>query len=465
MNQTNYIILKLLLQQSLEEKEILKYLNLNIFTLRKSIIQLNNKLSNLNLPNIEQINTIYKIRLSQFQKNIFYLSCSEYSQEQRCIYLTLKLLINKNLNLENEKDNLNISRATIDRDITLVKNRLIERKISVISIKWKGLFLNILDKNNYYEYICELLVVLYFEYKYLPGILKLFLLNLQKYEIEYLIFEFFNIYDEFNLQIGNSSLQYFLALNVCFNLFSDFYLSNVLSYIKVIFQNIEFQNIYNVLISKFHLKNNYALYIAMNIYDVQYKKFFLEESYKSKITSYCNFFNIALTCKSYHMLMFFLFISDFRYKHNLYEVKNIYLKSSFDEILLEYLLKFLRNNDTKLLYGDLLELLDFTKFFLLKTNKKKIKKILILKKDINIIYFSDLKHSLKSMYPNFIFDIKPHAYTYLLKKQTTIYDLILSDIILDIDLKYKLCQVNTSLNSSINEYLIEDMLNSIKSDN
>lgn len=133
MNQTSYIILKLLLQQPLEEKEILKYLNLNLFTLKKAIIQLNNKLKSLNLPTIEHINNIYKIRLSKSQKEFFYSSCSEYSQEQRCIYLTLKPLINKTLNLEHEKEQLNVSRPTIDRDIAIVKNNLIEKNLFIIS--------------------------------------------------------------------------------------------------------------------------------------------------------------------------------------------------------------------------------------------------------------------------------------------------------------------------------------------
>ncbi|MGL5459782.1 MAG: hypothetical protein ACRDBY_09225, partial [Cetobacterium sp.] len=78
------------------------------------------------------------------------------------------------------------------------------------------------------------------------------------------------------------------------------------------------------------------------------------------------------------------------------------------------------------------------------------------------VYFSDLKNKLKLTYPNFNFNIKPYAYTYILKEQKKTYDLILSDIVLDIDLEYKLCQVNTSLTTLINEYLIEDMLNTIK---
>ena len=461
MNQTNYIILKLLLQQPLEEKEILKYLNINIFTLRKSIVQINNKLKNLKLPTIKQTNNIYQIRLSQSQKDFFYSSCTDYSKEQRHLYLTLKLLINKNINLTIEKNNLNISRATIDRDIYFIKNNLIKKKIFIISKKWKGLFLHIIDNNNYYEYICEILIVLYSEYKYLPGVLKSFLVNLQKDNIDNLISEFFYIYDDFNIQIGNISLRYFLSLRICVNLEINFQLYNILTYIKTIEKDPNFQHIYSILTSKFFLKGDYALYISMNIYDTLYKKFYLENHYKSKVESYCNYFNVILTNESRYLLTFFLFISNFRYKNNLYEVRNIYLKSSFDNILLNKLIFFLKSIHINILYGDLLELLDFTKFFILTTNSNYKKNILILKKDINIVYFSNLEEKLKLTYPNFNFDIKPYVYLSIIKNNHKAYDLILSDIILDLDFKYKLCQVNTSLNTLINDYLIEDMLDTI----
>lgn len=460
MNQTNYVILKLLLQQPLEEKEILKYLNINLFTLKKAVIQLNDNLKSLNLPIIEQINNIYKIGLSDFQKEIFYSSCSEYSQEQRGIYLTIKLLINKNINLENEKDNLNISRATIDRDIAIVKANFAKKNIFIISKKWEGLFLDIKDENKYYEYAYENLIVLYSEYKYLPGILKTYLINLQKCRVEYLVSKIFNIYNQFNIQVGEFSLRYFLTLNICFKVFNNFYLSQILMYVETIIKDINFKNIYDTLISKFHLKGNYALYIAINIYDILYKRFFLEDIYKPKIESYCKYFNVILNDETYYLLAFFLFTSDFRYKNNLYEAKSIYLKSFLDNTILNKLEKFLKHININMFYGDLLELLDFTKFFLLATNNDN-KRILVLKKDVNTVYISDLKDKLKLTYPNFTFDIKPYTYIYILKELKKEYDLILSDTLLDIDLKYKLCQVNISLITFINEYLIEDMLNAV----
>lgn len=458
MNQSNYIILKLLLQQPLKEDELLKYLNINLLTLKKGILQLNSTLTKFNLPFIEQIDNIYQIKLTRFQREFFYSSCSEYSQEQRCLYLTLKLLVTKNLNLEIEKENLNISRATIERDIFIIKNTLKTKNILVISKKWIGIFLDIKDEYIYYEYICEILIIFYYEYKYLPKILKEYLMSLQKCKVEDLINNFFKIYDEFNAQMGNISLRYFLALNICFKIFKNFKLLKILEYTKEIRSQSEFSNIYNILIFKYNLNNDYALYLATNIYDTLFKKFHLENSHKIKIKNYCNYFHITLCEDYYYLLSFFIYISEFRYKNNIYEVKNIYLKSSFDQTLFKKLIIFLNDNNLNLFYGDFLELLDFTKFFLLNANCNSQKKILILKKDINIIYFSDLKNKLKQIYPNFIFEIKPYSFIYILDEKDNPYDLILSDVILDLDFKYKLCQINTSLITLINEYLIEDKL-------
>lgn len=460
MNQTNYIILKLLLQQPLREKELLNYLNINLLTLKKAINQLNEKLSNLNLPIIQIANNIYKIGLSRAQREFFYNSCLDYSQEQRCLYLTLKLLITKTLNLENERIDLNISRATIDRDISIIKNNLKNKNMFIISKKWEGLFLDIKDESVYCEYICEILIIFYSEYKFLPGILKEFLMSLQKCKIEDLINKFFNIYDDFNAQIGNISLRYFLALDICFSLPINFHLFKILDCIEKIKSKKSFKYIHETLVNKYNFKSDYALYLAANIYDTIHKKFYFEDLYKPKIDNYCNFFNITLTKENYYLLAFFMYMSGFRYNNNLHEVKNIYLKSEFDKTLLNRLTIFSNENNLKFLYGDLLELLDFTKFFLLDNNRKTHKKILILKKDINIVYFSDLKQKLKQFYPSFTFDVKPYAFIYVLDETNNPYDLILSDVILDLNFKYKLCQVNTVLTTLINEYLIEDMLNS-----
>ncbi len=458
MNQTNYIILKLLLQQPLQKKELLNYLNINLLTLKKAINQLNEKLSKLDFPIIQHTNNIYKIGLSRAQREFFYNSCLDYSQEQRCLYLTLKLLITRTLNLENERIDLNISRATIDRDISIIKNNLKSKNMFIISKKWEGLFLDIKDESSYCEYVCEILIIFYSEYKFLPGILKEFLISLQKCKIEDLINKFFNIYNEFDVQMGNASLRYFLALNICFNLPNKFYISKLLGYIESLKSKKNFKQIHEVLMSKYNIETDCVLYLAANIYDTLYKKFYFEDLYKPKIDNYCNFFNITLTKENYYLLAFFMHMSSFRYSNNLHEVKNIYLKSEFDKTLLNRLTVFSNENNLKFLYGDLLELLDFTKFFLLDNNRKTHKRILILKKDINIVYFSDLKQKLKQFYPSFTFDVKSYAFIYVLNETNNPYDLILSDVILDLNFKYKLCQVNTVLTTLINEYLIEDML-------
>lgn len=459
MNQTSYTILKLLFQQPLEEKELLKYLDINLLTLKKSILLINGELIKFDLPLIQKNEYFYNIKLDVSQKKIFYSSCTKYSQKQRCVYLTLKFLIKKKINLEYERNFLNISRATIDIDISIIKNILYEKKIFIISKKWKGLFLEIEDTNLYYEYICEILIVLYCEYKYIPGILKSFLISLQKYKIKNLINNFLNIYEEFDIQIGDISLQYFLALDICFNLFHKFYLSEVLRAIEKIKYKAEFKKIKKILISKYHLNHEYALYVSINIYNIIHKKFYLKKKFKSIIIVYCNYFNIILNSNYIYRLSLFIYFSTFRYKNNLYEVKNISLKSKLDNSIFEHLTFFLKVSDLNMLYGDVLELVEFTKFFLLENNKKTKKKILILKKDISVIFFLNLEKK----YPNFIFDIKPYISLYFFEENIQTYDLILSDILLDLNLSidYKLCQINTSLVSTIDEYLIEDMLRNL----
>lgn len=458
MNHTNYIILKLLFQQPLKEEELLRYLNIKITTLRKAILDINIKLTDLNLQVIEKKNSIYKISLSKQERDFFYKSCNEYSQRQRINYLSLKLLVEKNLNLEVELNILNVSRSTITRDILIIKKKLKEKKIHLISKKWEGVFYKTQDENSLYEYICELLIVLYSEYNNLPGILKTYLESIQPKKIEETLEELFEIFDYFKLQTGNITIRYILALNVCFSVFENFYLSNVLNYTEKIKNTDKYKKFYSKIITMKNLNKKSHIYICMIIYETACKKFYLEEEFDKYVNLYCEYFNLFLDSNEKYLLNFFLYLSSFRNKHELYDVKNIYLISEFDNKVLEKLKIFLKDIGLNMLYGDLLELLDFTKYFFIKNNKNNYKKILILKKDVNLSYYIDIGERLKQNYPNFIFEIKPHAYIYVATNIKKSYNLILSDTVLDSSFNYKFCQVNMSLMNMINNFLIEDYL-------
>lgn len=458
MNHTNYVILKLLFQQPLKEIELLKYLNIRITTLRKAILEINMKLVELKLPVIEKKNYIYRIFLSKKERNFFYKSCNEYSRNQRVNYLSLKILIEKSLNLETELNLLNISRSTITRDILIVKNKLKEKKICLISKRWEGVFYKVQDENSFYECVCELLITLYSEYNNLPGILKAYLEFIQPKKIETTLSELFQVFDYFNLQTGNMTIRYFLALNVCFSKFKNFYLNNVLNYTEKIKNTSSYKIFYSRITTIKNLNEKSYPYICMIIYDTASKTFYLEKEFEDQVNLYCKYFNLTLDSNERYLLNFFLYLSSFRYKHDLYDVKNIYLTSESDNKILKELEKFLKKIGLNMLYGDLLELMDFTKYFFIKNNKNNYKRILILKMDINISYYIDIRERLKQNYPNFIFEIKPHAYIYVTENIKESYDLVLSDTILDSSFNYKLCQVNMSLMNMINNYLIEDYL-------
>lgn len=458
MNQTNYNVLKLLLQQSLKENEILKYLNINKNTLKKAIEQINLNLKSLNLSTIKEKNNKYELFLSKMEKELFYNSCNNYSQHYRINYLILKLLIEKKLNLENEKKVLNISRATIARDILAIKIILNEKNISLISKKWDGIFYTVTDNTYLYEYICEILIVFYLEYDNLPGILKVYLESLQPESFEKMLKNLFKIYDNFKVQIGDITIRYLLALRVCFYSLSEFHLITVEKHLEKIKNTKFFQDVFKKLLLTQFYQENQNLYITMTIYDIKYKTFYLEDVFNENIDFYCNYFKVTLNTDEKYLLNFFLYLSSFRKKHSLYDVKSIYLTSEIDEKILKLLIIFLKKINHDVLYGDLLELLDFTKFFFIENNKKIIKKILILKKDINLNYYSDLEEFLKNKYPNFNFKIKPYMYIHIETNIKNKYDLVLSDTILDLDFTYKLCQINMSLFNIIDNYLIEDYL-------
>ena len=156
-----YNIIKLLLQYPLTTKLLLKYLNINIITLKITILEINQKLVEMKLPLIKEKNKIYSLDFSKKQRKLFYESCIDYSREQRYNYLLLKILVEKNINLEQERHFLNISRSTISRDFLFIKKFLYQKKMIIITQKWKGCYLEILNEENRYEALVEILMIFY----------------------------------------------------------------------------------------------------------------------------------------------------------------------------------------------------------------------------------------------------------------------------------------------------------------
>lgn len=461
MNKTSYIILKLLSQHSLTSEEILKYIPVNYLTLMNNIKLINTFLNDHSLPTIIKNDNEFVLRLTSSEKEIFYNNCTSYSQNQRCNYLTLKLLINKKLNLDVEKDILNISRSTIQRDLNRIKKYLKQNSIEVNSIKWHGIYLGLCNLSNVYKICCEILLKFYYEIDILPKLLKKYLLEISVYPYQIKIKNICDIFNFFNLKIGEITLKYFLALDTCFYLFEDFQLDIIENEYIVAEKKMDFIKVYNQIknLNKFSIK--YSKYIAICIWNILNMTFPKKKLYQPIVNDFENHFNLILTEKEKYFLSIQLYYSEFRKKNNIYTVKK-YLQYQIDKKIIKLLDSFLIKHNIKIFYGDKLELLELIKTFFIKNEIKFKKNILIIKKEINQGNINYMKEVLSKIYINFNIEIENSTSLENHYNQLQHYDLILSDSITNLKMKYRIFKYNFELNSLIDEYLIEIFYKKLK---
>lgn len=443
MNRTNYIILKLLSQHSLSAKELIKYIPINNFTLIKNITEINELLESLNLPIIKKERDEYILNLNLNEKEKFFNNCINYSQNQRCNYLILKLFIENKINLEQEKEILNISRSTIKRDLEKIKKFFISNNLTLNSIKWQGIFL---EKNNLekiYVLCCNILIKFYYEYDLLPKELKKYLLIISKNKNKYLIRNLDETFNIFNLKIGDLNLTYLLALDDCIRLFDNFYLEIIEEQFKKLKFLKNFEKIFNSIKKTALYTDKYSKYLSVIIWNTYHNKFPQEEKYASIINSFEKIFYIKLTSQEKYLLTINIFYSQFKFNNHIYTVKK-YSYNAIDKKLLKLLEYFFKLSNINLLYGDKLLLLELIKTFFKQRELNNSYNILIIQKEINQKNIKQLEKILSEMYPNFNFTIESYLFFKLDKYIKKEYNLILTDTIFEYKIPYL-----------IDEYLIE----------
>lgn len=458
MNRTSYIILKLLSQHSLTSEELLKYIPINYMTLINNIELINDYLSDLSLPTIKKNNDEYILNLTNYEKNKFYEHCTTYSQNQRCNYLILKLLLEKKLNLEQEKEKLDISRSTIKRDFDKVKEYLLKYEIGVNSIKWQGIYLEINKYENINIICCEILMKFYYEYDMLPKLLKDYLNEIEVIPYYKIIKKIYDTYSLFNLRVGDLALKYFVALDICFNLLKDFKLPEVEKRLDIVSKNKEFEWILSKIKNESYFNLRYSNYLALGIWNVINKKFNNKESLEYIVKSFKNYFDIKLSVEEEYYLSLCLFYAKFKKDNNIYTVRK-YKYSQVDKKLLSKINTFLKKNEFEMLYGDKLELLDLIKNIFRGAELDTNKKILIIKKEVNQGNSVNIKNILTRLYPKFNCSIESPIFLEIYKEELKKFDLILSDSIIDIDLEYKVYDYIFELTYLIDIYLIGVYLN------
>ncbi|MGL4789193.1 MAG: hypothetical protein ACRCWZ_05555, partial [Cetobacterium sp.] len=124
MNSTNVNILKLLSQGSFSPESLALYVNVERNSIQKNITQINEFLKDNSFNPVEVINSQFSLTLNREQwENIF--SRKDFITSNEILdYLFIKFIHNKFINLEIEKEILDLSRSSIVRYFKEIKKIL-----------------------------------------------------------------------------------------------------------------------------------------------------------------------------------------------------------------------------------------------------------------------------------------------------------------------------------------------------
>ncbi|WP_291942403.1 hypothetical protein, partial [Cetobacterium sp.] len=124
INTTNINILKLLAQGQFSAEVLALYTNIEKESIKKNILQINEFLNDNNLNKIQKNNNKFSLKLTMDQWEYIFSRKDFITSEEISDYLFIKFIHNKFINLEVEKNILDLSRSSIVRYFQNIKKIL-----------------------------------------------------------------------------------------------------------------------------------------------------------------------------------------------------------------------------------------------------------------------------------------------------------------------------------------------------
>lgn len=193
-------LLKVLLHGDIHLEEITKYVDLDINSIERNISILNEYLREKGIKPIKKINNIYSLenrdeKFSEFFSKLDILS----SRERQDIYC-IRLLLDRYINLEKERQTMGVSRTTAVKDLKKVREFLEKKEIKVESKNSKGIFLKDINEGNLYNILYEKIMKLFIDREFLSKQRKELLEEIDILEEEKYLKIYSQISEEFKLR-------------------------------------------------------------------------------------------------------------------------------------------------------------------------------------------------------------------------------------------------------------------------
>ncbi|MCQ8212209.1 hypothetical protein NON08_06675 [Cetobacterium somerae] len=427
MNTTAANILKILSQTEMSVEDMHLYLNVEKNAILKTISQINDFLESIDLPKIEKKEDIFYLILTKDQWRTLFNNFNVLTAEERIDYLYIKFIAHGFLNLEKEKEILDLSRSTILRCFQSVKDEFLKNGTRYEYLHGKGLLiteLSFADKKIFHRKVMKLFI----EEDILVPPLRSLLEDVKSFDTKTRLSQIYPI-----LKFSDVSINYFLfaflySLEICSELFEESLYRN-----EDYEQTKEFKNI-KLLVNKYgkdfspKYKENLTFFLTAIILNYYYIDCDNKQKALDILEVLKDEFKISNLNKDLEKMLFHnIYLGFFKFENKIIDFKNTYFDEG-EKILLDKLNLVLQKYSYDFFLGDKFSVVFALKRALIEENFSNIKNVLFLFNEVNANHYSLFKKSLNKLIPNINFDLEASFFHKKnLLTNCSNYDLIISD--------------------------------------
>lgn len=421
---TNINILKVLYQTKISKKNLMSDLNLTYGCLLKSIQQINLFLKDLEIASTIIFNeNILSLNLSKKDWKKIFANLNEMSYEDRIDYLYIKFIYFGFINLEKEKEILDVSRSSINRYYSVVKKLLNINGSEIIYSNGKGNKIVTLSEYNKNIFVVKVMK-LFLEEDILIKCQKELLNSIKNFNTKIRLSKLIAIYNSLKLPTSIYLLCFLCSIEVYTQKFGSFHIND--------FKNFSYEdsNIERIIkIVGYNFSDIYKKELYYFIIDISLNRHYYFEDIVCLsniiLKDLLNIFKINNNDELNTLLLQHIYMAIFKKKNNILKIRSTYFHSG-DKIFLNKLDIILKKYNVELYLYDKHRIITDIKKEYLKIQTYKLKKVLILLNDIGTLKQLNLKSQLNYEFPNIHFDIE---YNFLNNKSISKknYDFCIND--------------------------------------
>lgn len=424
MHGTMINILKILHQTEITKENLAHNLDVKEGSLLKSINLINNFLKDLKIKEVQIEKGLIRLKLKKSEWCKIFKEINTLTFEEKVDYLYIKLIYYGFINLEKEREDLDISRSSINRCFLEVKKILEKNNSKFIYEAGRGTKVVELHKDNKNIFLLKLTKMI-LEEEILTPIQKELLNSIKKFNIKIRLTKLVAIYKCLKLPLTPALLSFLCALDIHSKYFQNekysfknFKDSQMLKRIKCVINaigNIDFSEEYKQI-----LLYNICLISSNGHY------FFQDILLKASNISIQLLEKLKIEDKKLKpILLQQLYFSILRKDFGILKIRNVSL-SSEDDLILEVVDEILKKNSQKLNICDKYFIISILKEKIITNQITNINNVLVLVGEVNTLRQNELKKDLEINFPKIKFNID-YNYLNVNKTMCKSHDIVIDD--------------------------------------